>query len=341
MTRVDLTRNSNEVADALGIEREPTADQLVGEPGRIAFDSEFDDVAQVMEVPGMLHSGSDPALAIVDWVARGEAIIGRVNRPKSLFALRIAPIETELVACTVTIGVDALSDNWWDRHVKDRPRGANGRHRLVEVRIHHRPPELVSLTTSTVRLRTVLSRDELADGLLAVELSSPTIDPLVEQDLLPDAAVGTRLGSVELHPIHRSTAAPVAPAPAFVPLPSGRALVNPTVTGEPARVRTVAAGGIVRRAVRSAIRIGPHQRSFEVALPARPVLVSTAPEVIARGNDLGRPGVFVELSATGPAVVSLDRLPRPVSTRWSAVVDDGLSGATLPGVGAATTRAGR
>ncbi len=233
------------------------------------FATEFDEPASSRDLPALFTSGGDPEVLVVDRVARGVAIVGRVQGASGAVVLKVRT-GGRPVRVRVDLHVDGASQGAWSRAASPT-RGVRELPRLVMVRAQGTDRAAVLISRQRGRLRMVeahawvefdLHADEVGrDELLIIELADATLPPWAATSLSPLAAVGVRINQVEVVAIEdvgegkgsgRLTGAPAQHAG----LVSAGGLVGARGRGEgPARSRFVVVNAS-GDAVRCRLRIG-------------------------------------------------------------------------------------
>ena len=183
---------------------------LIVEP---RFLTEFDEPVPALALPGLVTSGRDPVVQLVDGISRGDDVIGRVTHADGLIGIKVVPpAGTTSVRVVLTLSLDAASLPWWDDRVPESvgPRNAAGA-RLVQVSsqgeirattlLTRRRADHGRATTSVVEFE--LAADETEpDALLVIELRSrpDAIPQWARRTVPPYGAVGVRLDRIELVP---------------------------------------------------------------------------------------------------------------------------------------------
>ncbi|GIJ79225.1 hypothetical protein SAMN05443287_102503 [Micromonospora phaseoli] len=202
------------------------------------FATEFDDPTPTRELPAVFASGGDPEVLLADQMARGTAIVGRVQGAAGAVVLKLRT-GGRPVRVRIDLHVDGASQSAWSR-VASPTRSDRELPRLVMVRAQGTDRAAALISRQRGRLRIVeahawvefdLRADEVGeDGLLIIELADASLPGWAAGSLSPLAAVGVRLNQVEV------TAIPDGDAGAG----SGR------LAGAPAQwAGLVSAGGLV------------------------------------------------------------------------------------------------
>jgi hypothetical protein len=173
----------------------------------------FDEPVPPVTAPGVVVSGADPAVQLVDGLFRGTDLLGRVTHADAMIGLKVAlPAGTGSVRVVVTLAMDDASLEWWDERVPAnvKPRNAAGA-RLVQVlsQGEFRATTLITRRRSDHgrETRSVVEFDlaaaEIADdALLVVELRSrpEQVPSWADRAVPPYGAVGVRVDAIELIP---------------------------------------------------------------------------------------------------------------------------------------------
>jgi hypothetical protein len=173
----------------------------------------FDEPVPPLTAPGVVASGIDPAVQLVDGLFRGTDLLGRVTNADAMIGLKVAlPAGTGSVRVVVTLAMDDASLEWWDERVPAdvRPRNAAGT-RLLQVLsqgefraatlITRRRSDHGRETRSVVEFEVAASEIE-DDALLVVELRSrpEQVPSWADRAVPPYGAVGVRVDAIEVIP---------------------------------------------------------------------------------------------------------------------------------------------
>lgn len=193
------------------------------------FGTEVDEPAVVATLPAVLSRGDDPAVAVVDQVARAAEAVGRVTGDAGTLLLRVEPRGGPL-RVRVELRLDDTATRWWADRVRP-PRGQAERPRLVLLRSQGRTRAGVVLARRQGWLAGVdacgtvafdLEAQEVADGLVVVELAAPRLPAWASDRLSVDAPTGLRLDRIVVE--EATGTPPVDAAPprgALVVVPAG------------------------------------------------------------------------------------------------------------------------
>ncbi|MEV2239358.1 hypothetical protein [Micromonospora sp. NPDC049891] len=170
------------------------------------FATEFDEPVPARELPAMFASGGDPEVLLADQVARGVAILGRVQGESGAVVLKVRT-GGRPVRVRVDLHVDGASQTAWSRAAAPA-RGMRELPRLVMVRAQGSDRAAALISRQRGRLRMVeahawvefdLRSDEVGDdGLLIIEVVDGTPPPWAATALSPLAAIGVRINQVEI-----------------------------------------------------------------------------------------------------------------------------------------------
>ncbi|WP_433528107.1 hypothetical protein ACQPYA_17230 [Micromonospora sp. CA-263727] len=170
------------------------------------FATEFDDPVPSRDLPATFTSGSDPQVLVVEKVARGVAIVGRVQDASGTVVLKVRT-DGRPVRVRVNLHVDGASQGAWSR-VAAPNRGVRELPRLVMVRAQGTARAAALISRQRGRLRMVeahawvefdLRAEEVgADGLLIVEVADAALPQWAAVSLSPLAAIGVRINQVEV-----------------------------------------------------------------------------------------------------------------------------------------------
>ncbi|GAB3839234.1 hypothetical protein GCM10029963_06220 [Micromonospora andamanensis] len=78
------------------------------------FATEFDEPVPARELPAMFSSGGDPEVLLADQMARGVAILGRVQGTSGAVVLKVRT-DGRPVRVRVNLHIDGASQNAWSR----------------------------------------------------------------------------------------------------------------------------------------------------------------------------------------------------------------------------------
>ncbi|MDQ6935361.1 MAG: hypothetical protein M3130_08760 [Actinomycetota bacterium] len=169
-------------------------------------------------VPGTVTRGSDPVLWLVDGAVRAPRRLTRLLRADALLGLRLDP-PTRPVRLRITLVADNLSTWLWQNREDTHAiptlalspdvvfEDVSRLHRLVEVRAQGMVRGLAMLAlrpgdqdaTTRYRLEFDLHPDEVDDGLLLLDLLTPSVLPAaLEAGLMEAGLVGVCVARVEL-----------------------------------------------------------------------------------------------------------------------------------------------
>ncbi|NGM13049.1 hypothetical protein ENC19_10455 [Verrucosispora sp. CWR15] len=170
------------------------------------FATEFDEPIPARELPATFTSGGDPDVLLADQVARGVAIVGRVQSGSGAVVLKIRT-DGRPVRVRVDLHVDGASQTAWSRAAAPT-RGMRELPRLVMVRAQGADRAAALISRQRGRLRMVeahawvefdLRAGEVGDdGLLIVEVVDGAVPPWAATELSPLAAIGVRINQVEI-----------------------------------------------------------------------------------------------------------------------------------------------
>ncbi|MDG4798240.1 hypothetical protein [Micromonospora sp. WMMD1082] len=173
------------------------------------FATEFDDPTPARELPALFTSGGDPEVLVADQMARGIAIVGRVQGASGAVVLKLRT-GGRPVRVRVNLHVDGASQTAWSRAAAPA-RGMRELPRLVMVRAQGADRAAALISRQRGRLRLVeahawvefdLRADEVGqDGLLIIELADATLPGWAASALSQLAAIGVRINQVEVHAI--------------------------------------------------------------------------------------------------------------------------------------------
>jgi hypothetical protein len=228
------------------------------------FTTDFDLPVTALELPGMVVSGRDPAVRIVDGFARGIGIVGRFTASTGMLAVKVEA-HGAAVRVETLVRLDAKAIQWWGRKVPAdvQPRIPEGARLLL---LHSqgalRAAALLSRrkwTRGPARawLSFDLAGDELPDdGLLVFNLEEPVLDlPSWADGFSRHASVGIAVMRMQITPLAPQATAgrrslsvldaassersgmlstgdlPAIDATGTRPLPTGAFLLNPPPCG--------------------------------------------------------------------------------------------------------------
>ncbi|GIJ42212.1 hypothetical protein [Micromonospora andamanensis] len=170
------------------------------------FATEFDEPVPARELPAMFSSGGDPEVLLADQMARGVAILGRVQGTSGAVVLKVRT-DGRPVRVRVNLHIDGASQNAWSRAAAPA-RGMRELPRLVMVRAQGSDRAAALLSRQRGRLRMVeahawvefdLRADEVGDdGLLIIEVVDGALPRWAATALSPLAATGVRVNQVEI-----------------------------------------------------------------------------------------------------------------------------------------------
>ena len=305
------------------------------------FGTAYDEPRSVLELPVEVSSGTEDEVCVVDQVARGTGIVGRVLGDFGAVALRVQtpgyPVQVG-----IDLQLDELGTRWWSDRISP-PRMQPERPRVVLLRVQGairgaavlaRKQGWRGAQSAHARFDLPLAAGEL-DGLLVVELAEPTLPSWTAQRISERSALGLRIDTISVREspstMRQSPAwtgcdlAVLQPGdPAAFRLEIGRTALAPPVPRSPANIVTRRKP---TRAVSKGLRIA--RRGAVVArsqvAPARP---GSAPGVLAADLVSGVPmpveivkrsagGLELRLAAPpeGPVLIGLDRARPGLSCR--------------------------
>ncbi|MFF0717774.1 hypothetical protein [Micromonospora sp. NPDC003816] len=170
------------------------------------FATEFDEPAKPRGLPALFASGVDSEVLVADRMARGVAILGRVQGVSGAVVLKVRT-GGRAVRVRVDLHVDGASQTAWSR-VAAPTRGVRELPRLVMVRAQGTDRVAALIRRQHGRLRMVeahawvefdLGAEEIgADELLIVEVAEATLPAWASPSLSALAAVGVRINQVEV-----------------------------------------------------------------------------------------------------------------------------------------------
>ncbi|WP_230415709.1 hypothetical protein [Micromonospora tarapacensis] len=170
------------------------------------FGTEFDDPVPSRELPAVFASGGEPEVLVADQMARGVAIVGRVQGASGAVVLKLRT-GGRPVRVRVDLHVDGASQAAWSR-VATPARGMRELPRLVVLRAQGTERAAAVISRQRGRLRMMeahawvefdLRADEVGpDGLLIVELADAALPEWAASSLSSLAAVGVRINRVEI-----------------------------------------------------------------------------------------------------------------------------------------------
>ncbi|TCB90708.1 hypothetical protein E0H26_26890 [Micromonospora zingiberis] len=170
------------------------------------FATEFDEPAPPRELPAVFTSGGDPEVLVADQMARGAAIVGRVQGGSGAVMLKVRS-GGRPVRVRVDLHVDGAAQAAWSRAATPE-RGMRELPRLIMVRAQGTARAAALISRQRGRLRMVeahawvefdLGADEMGDDhLLIIELADATLPPWAAASLSPLAAFGVRINQVEV-----------------------------------------------------------------------------------------------------------------------------------------------
>ncbi len=267
------------------------------------------DVAPVhLDLPAEVTGGQHPAVAIVDQVVRGSGIVGRVTGDAGAVAVRLRPADGP-VRVTVDVSLDDIATRWWADRVKP-PRTRGERPRLVLVRSQGRLRGALVLARRQGWLGAApgkgtltydLTPDELADGLLVVELATAADLPAWAADRLSGRdAIGLRVDRIDV----RAAAGPVPATPSagggFAVAPAGAGVVR--LPAEPAQPAPPPPRSPGNRWTRQK----PSRAAFKLLRAGRRAGYRAAGVASVRTGGGGRPYTLDLETGEAPAVTGVD-----------------------------------
>lgn len=299
------------------------------------FRTDFDEPAVPAGLPMVLTSGMNPAVTILDQMARGTGIVGRVMGDSGAIALKIRGTGGPM-RITVSIGLDEVGTRWWADRVRPS-RLAAELPRLIALRVQGRVRGGAVLARrqgwrgaagAEAALSFDLAAGELQDdGLLIVEVSDAAHPAWTDGRLSIRSAIGLRINRIEVRET-TVTAATTGPTGAtgcdFTVVQPGTAgtyrLATTVVPAAPPLPLTPRNRVTRRKPARAIFKVARAARRATIrALPASPGTVAgvlaadlitgepVAVEVAGSGNDLR---VRLAGSVTAPVLLGSAR-PQP------------------------------
>ena len=161
----------------------------------------YDRRIPAITVPGTLARGDDPALHLVDGLARGVSVLGRFGRSPALFGVEVDPGEAgPAIPVTLTVTLDDVSLTWWQQRAPGAPETADPTAaRVLLVRALGKTRSAVVLDRGgkgAGRSRPVAFEVDRAEieraGLLTVELvdASPSLPVWAARSVEPYGVIG-------------------------------------------------------------------------------------------------------------------------------------------------------